>query len=201
MNFQLDLSRFHWLNVPRHYSVEEDRVVVVTDPATDFWQRTYYGFQHENAHAFLFPVRDDEFSFAVKTEFSPQKMFDQCGICLVQNPDNWFKASIEYDNPRFSRLGSVVTNLGYSDWASTDIDPQQTTRFYRLSRRSQDFLVETSLDGQEFQQMRMFHMHQKLEAAHIGIYACSPLNSSTQAIFSQFSLGECRWEPFAGPGI
>lgn len=36
--------------------------------------------------------------------------------------ENWLKASIEYENEQYQRLGSVVTNQGDSDWAATDID-------------------------------------------------------------------------------
>ena len=69
-----------------------------------------------------------------------------------------FKASIECENENFSRLGSVVTNLGYSDWATTDIDTISGI-WYRLSRRGSDFLVESSFDGVSFKQMRIFHLH------------------------------------------
>ena len=31
------------------------------------------------------------------------------------------KGSIEYENGEFQHLGSVVTNNGYSDWATTEI--------------------------------------------------------------------------------
>ncbi len=199
MDNRLDFSKFHWANPPERFQIGENTITIVTDPVTDFWQRTYYGFQHDNAHAFLLPVAEPEFSFTVKTGFAPQKLFDQCGVMLYQDSENWFKASIEYDNERFSRLGSVVTNLGYSDWATTDIDSRQKSLFYRLSRRGQDFLIETALDGLEFRQMRIFHMHKQLEAVNIGIYACSPLNSSIQAVFSDFSLGECAWKAFANP--
>jgi len=44
-------------------------------------------------------------------------------------------------------LGSVVTNLGYSDWATTDIPTHINSVFYRVSRRKQDFYVEYSYDG------------------------------------------------------
>ena len=49
-------------------------------------------------------------------------LFDQCGVVMYLDSENWLKASIEYENERFQRLGSVVTNLGYSDWATTDIN-------------------------------------------------------------------------------
>ncbi|NMB55719.1 MAG: DUF1349 domain-containing protein [Leptolinea sp.] len=195
----IDFSKFYWLNRPTHHEIKKDAVIITTDPLTDFWQRTYYGFRHDTAHAFLFSVGEEEFSFTVKAVWQPQKLFDQCGVILYQDADNWFKASVEYDNPEFSRLGSVVTNLGYSDWATTDIDSSHHAMFYRLSRRGQDFLIENSFDGGQFRQMRIFHMHQPVSQVNIGIYACSPLNSSMDAEFSRFSIGECQWELYVEP--
>ena len=195
----MDLSQFRWLNQPQNHSLENGVLKIITGPVTDYWQRTYYGFRHDNAHAFVLPVNETEFSFTVKTAWEPRKMFDQCGVVLYQDADNWFKASVEYDNPSFSRLGSVVTNLGYSDWSTTDIDSAQHRMSYRLSRRGQDFSIENSPDGNGFKQMRIFHMHQPILQANIGVYACSPLNSSIQAVFSDFALGECRWELYVNP--
>lgn len=195
----MDLSQFHWINPPRLYTVGEGVLMLQTDPGKDFWQRTYYGFRHDDAHAFLLPVAEPEFTFSVNARWEPKKLFDQCGVVLYQNADNWFKASVEYENERFSRLGSVVTNLGYSDWATSDISSAQTTLSYRLSRRGQDFLIETAADGQHYQQMRIFHMHQPIGQAQIGVYACSPLDSSIQAVFSGFTLGPCVWELHTSP--
>ncbi|EGH34067.1 hypothetical protein PSYJA_36139, partial [Pseudomonas syringae pv. japonica str. M301072] len=33
-----------WLNPPRHCSLTDERLTVTTDPQTDFWQQTHYGF-------------------------------------------------------------------------------------------------------------------------------------------------------------
>ncbi len=176
------------------FEVRDRLVRMTTVQQTDLWQRTYYGFRNDNAPCYLFPVRETEFSFTVKAEFQPKTLFDQCGIVLYQDTDNWVKTSVEYINEEFSRLGSVVTNLGYSDWATVDIDSDQTSRYYRLSRRAQDFFIESSLDGNDFQQMRILHMHREISTARIGVYACSPLDSSFEAQFSQISLGACVWE-------
>ena len=108
---KMDLNHFHWLNQPDQFQIKNDALTIVTEPVTDFWQRTYYGFCHDNTHAFLVPVPQQEFSFTVKASWMPKKQFDQCGIILYQDDDNWCKASVEYDNEQFSRLGSVVTNL------------------------------------------------------------------------------------------
>jgi regulation of enolase protein 1 (concanavalin A-like superfamily) len=58
-------------------------------------------------------------------------------------------------------------------------------------------LVENSEDGKHYKQMRIFHMHETIERANIGVYACSPLDSSITAVFSELSLGACLWEPYA----
>jgi len=87
----------------------------------------------------------------------------------------------------------VVTNLGFSDWASTDISAEINLMWYRFSRRGQDFCIEYSYDGNNYQQMRIFHMHISMEIAQVGVYACSPLKSSFKALFSDFKLGPCKW--------
>ncbi len=190
----MDLNKFTWLNPPTESHVEEGALTVRTDPETDFWQRTYYGFRNDNAHAFLMPVQEEAFSFSVKVEWQPNKLFDQCGIAFYQDSENWFKCAVEYDNPDFSRLGSVVTNLGYSDWATSDVDSNIKLIYYRLSRRDQDFLIEHSLDGQQYRQMRIFHMHQPISTLNLGVMACSPTQSSFIVKFSEFTFGECVWK-------
>lgn len=40
---------------------------------------------------------------------------------MYLDSENWLKASVEYENEDFQHLGSVVTNNGYSDWATTAI--------------------------------------------------------------------------------
>jgi len=57
---------------------------------------------------------------------------------------------MEYHNPEFSTLGSVVTNLGYSDWAFQNTSSNTNKVHYRLSRKGSDFLIEFSLDGKNF---------------------------------------------------
>ena len=114
-----------WIYEPKEYSLSDEKLIIKTEPKTDFWQRTYYGFQNDNAPALLIPTSEKYFSFNVKTQFNSQQRFDQCGVIIYQDSDNWFKASIEYENENYQRLGSVVTNHGYSDWATTDIPAQQ----------------------------------------------------------------------------
>jgi Uncharacterized conserved protein len=197
----MDLGRFYWINEPKISHLAPDSISFQTEPGTDFWQRTYYGFQNDNAPACLMPVEKQKFSFSVNVRYTPAQLFDQAGVIIYQDSENWCKASVEFEDERVSKLGSVVTNQGYSDWATTDIECGAEIRMsYRLSRRNKDFLIESALNGSPFHQMRIFHLHAAADAVNIGIYACSPLQSSFRAVFSSFELGECVWEAYQLPG-
>lgn len=198
-----------WLNEPCGKRIEEDSVVIKTDPGTDFWQRTFYGFRNENAHAYLVPLKEN-FTLSFRVSFAYKERFDQCGIAAYLDNENWIKGSIEYENESFCHLGSVVTNLGYSDWATQEI-PAPDAWYYRLSRRGPDFLIESSKDGKTYSQMRVCHFHALGETTRemgheaspdtkgkevlVGLYACSPLDSSFEAVFDSILLEENQWAP------
>ena len=204
---KIDFTSAYWLNQPNSFQISSQSVKIITDPSTDFWQRSYYGFRNDNAPALLLDSTDN-FTFTCKTSFNYKNRFDQCGLIIYQDSDNWFKASIEFENNDVSRLGSVVTNWGYSDWATTDIHTPKSI-WYRLSRRGPDFLIESSLTGDVFNQMRVFHLHTlgetteemgKLnppaptsQSVRFGVYACSPLNSSFDAWFDHWTFEDCLW--------
>ena len=183
-----------WTREPKRSEITDDRIVIYTDPNTDLWQRTYYGFQNDNAPVLQVKTAEKFFSFTVKTEFESKVLFDQCGVVMYLDSENWLKASIEYENERFQRLGSVVTNLGYSDWATTDIDAAVKTIWYRLSRRESDYCIECSTDGVEFHQMRICHLFKGADEVVFGVYACSPGQSSFKAVFTEMEVSECKWK-------
>ncbi len=190
----LPVEKLFWIRQPERFTLTPERIEIITEPVTDLWQRTYYGFQNDNAPVLQMKTSETYFSFTVKTEFESKHRFDQCGIVMYLNSDNWLKASIEYENAQFQRLGSVVTNLGYSDWATTDIPASIKSMWYRLSRRESDYCIECSTDGVSFKQMRICHLHEGAGEISFGIYACSPEHSSFKATFTHMELGPCKWE-------
>ena len=152
-------SRLRWTREPERCMVREDRIELTTQPGTDLWQRTYYHFRNDSAPVLQLETEERFFSFTVRTGFADaHQRFDQCGIVMYLDSENWLKASVEYENEDFQHLGSVVTNHGYSDWATTAIPAQVKTMWYRFSRREDDYCVECSQDGVEFTQMRVCHM-------------------------------------------
>ncbi|MBP7401044.1 MAG: DUF1349 domain-containing protein [Clostridia bacterium] len=194
MNMQeLRLRDWEWIRAPKQYEILENGVTWITEPETDLWQRTYYGFQVDNAPILRIRTAEKYFTFSVKASFEPAGAYDQCGIAVYLDSDNWMKASIEYENEQYSRLGSVVTNHGYSDWATRDIPSDVRELHYRLSRRESDFRIETSPDGIHYEQMRIFHLREGSGDVDFGVYACSPTESSFTARFTRMKLEECLW--------
>ena len=191
MNFSI--NDFSWTREPESYTATDEKVEIVTKPHTDLWQRTYYHFRNDNAPVFQMETEEKYFSFTVKTAFESKHRFDQCGVVMYLDSENWLKASIEYENEEFQHLGSVVTNLGYSDWATTAIDASIKSMWYRFSRREDDYCIDCSQDGRQFSQMRICHMHKGGEAIRFGIYACSPEDSSFKATFTHMQLTDCKW--------
>ena len=197
MEFSVDCLK--WTREPEEYLISQEKIEIVTQPHTDLWQRTYYHFRNDNAPVLQMSTEEPFFSFSVKTEFSGSShRFDQCGVVLYLDSENWLKASIEYENEKFQHLGSVVTNHGYSDWATAEIPSEVKTMWYRLSRREDDFCIESSADGQNFKQMRVCHMYEAKGEIRFGVYACSPENSSFRAVFTNMEMTECKWKAHDG---
>ena len=117
---------------------------------------------------------------------------------MYLDSENWLKASVEYENDRIQRLGSVVTNNGYSDWASTDIDATIKSMWFRFSRRESDFCIENSVDGINFNQMRICHMFNVGKTIQFGIYACSAEESSFKSVFTDMEITDCKWLAHVG---
>ena len=166
----MDFSRFQWTRKPENYKISDNRIEITTKPHTDLWQRTYYHFRNDNAPVFQMETEEKYFSFTVKTSFEESHhRFDQCGIVMYLDSENWLKASIEYENDE-----------------------------YRFSRREDDYCVECSSDGEKFSQMRICHMFRGEGKIRFGIYACSPEDSSFTAVFSDMRLTECQWKAHDG---
>ncbi|WP_249639826.1 DUF1349 domain-containing protein, partial [Streptococcus uberis] len=93
-----DSKEMVWTREPKSFSISNQEIVIETQPHTDLWQRTYYHFQNDNAPLLQMTIEDDYFSFVVKTTFNSKHRFDQCGLVMYLDSENWLKASIEYEN-------------------------------------------------------------------------------------------------------
>jgi len=184
-------TNFFWFNEPSKYQFGAG-LEIFTNPKTDFWQKTHYGFQRDDGHCLLTKQADD-FSLMTHVEFRPQEKYDQCGLMVRGDRENWIKVSTEYENDKYGRLGSVATNLGYSDWATQDIPASHRQMWYRISKNGNDFLLENSFDGEEWLQLRITHLYKSFEQLEIGVYACSPIGKDFWCRFDLLTISENKW--------
>ena len=101
-----------WIREADQSEVTDDRIIIYTQPKTDLWQRTYYGFQNDSAPVLQMKTSEKYFSFIVKTEFDTKARFDQCGIVVYLDSENWIKASIEYKMSSTSGLAVLLQTMG-----------------------------------------------------------------------------------------
>ncbi len=190
---KFNVKKLKWTNQPKEYFIGDGKIEIVTESGTDLWQRTYYKFRNDNAPVLQMETDEKEFTFTVKVEYNSKNNFDQAGIVLYLDSENWIKASVEYGDEKTAFLGAVVTNTGYSDWSTTRISSKIKSMWFRLSRRENDFCVETSTDGENFEHIRICHMFKANDIIKFGVYACSPEDGVFKATFTEFELTECKW--------
>ncbi len=188
-----------WTREPADFLIRPDRIEFTTAPHTDLWQRTYYHFRNDNAPVLQMETDEKSFSFIVKTDFTESHhRFDQCSIVMYLASESLLKGSVADANETFQPLRSVVTNHGYSDWATTAISADVKVMWYRFSRREDDYCIECSSDGEVFTQMRVCHMWEGAGRIRFGIYACSPENSGFKAVFTDMKVTDCAWKAHDG---
>lgn len=181
-------SGFYWFNEAPEYTFDRG-LRLHTRGDTDFWQRTHYGFQRDDGHC-LFTRLGGDFVMTCHVAFEPCTQYDQCGLMVRVDPEHWIKLSTEYEDETLSRLGSVVTNAGWSDWATQDVDSSIRQRWYRITRERDDFTLESSEDGTLWRQMRITHLHNAHQSLEAGIYACSPQGNGFYCTFHSFAIGQ-----------
>jgi hypothetical protein len=184
-------DRLTWFCEPTRWSFDSARSCLRIEPdaPTDYWQRTHYGFREDTGH-FLFVEEAGDFYLRARVEFWPRHQYDQAGLMVRVSPECWLKTSIEFEPDGPSRLGAVVTNLGYSDWSTQDFPATRAAVELRVRRTGEDYLVETSMGGEVWTQLRLAHLHERRPNGRVacGVYACSPKGPGFVAEFSRLIL-------------
>ncbi|MFW0766655.1 DUF1349 domain-containing protein [Trabulsiella odontotermitis] len=177
-------AEFCWVNEPHSWRRENDTLWVTTDEGTDFWHKTWYGFERFSGHFYGCDVKGD-FTFQVKICGDFNTLYDQAGIMLMQDKDHWLKAGIEY-NDGAPAIGSVLT-LGHSDWA-TGLFPGDAALFWmRLTRKGDSLRLQYSADGKSWPLLRLAHFPGSGKCS-VGVMCCTPERGGLSVRFDDFLL-------------
>ena len=183
--------RLGWHCEPTHWSLDPERgsLRIQPDAATDFWQRTHYGFRVDNGH-FLSTALDGDFVLTTRVRFQPVHQYDQAGLMVRLTEDFWIKTSVEYESDGLSRLGVVVTNHGFSDWSTQDVSSELRDVALRIRRDGSDYTVEYSAGAIGWSQLRLAHLHEDHPPMRVqaGVYACCPKDAGYWAEFDALHI-------------
>jgi uncharacterized protein len=179
--------KYNWLNEPPHWSETKDGLTVSTGDQTDFWNRTFYDFTHDNGH-FRYVHGEGDFSAEVEVSADYQHLYDQAGLMLMVDFENWLKCGIEFTDGAM-HFSTVVTRNGYSDWSQLRIEDVARHRLHiRLTRHGEALRIQYKTPGENWHMARlaMLDMPQRV---WIGMMCCSPGRAGLNVMFENFSVG------------
>ena len=176
-----------WLNEPAALESIADDLVVTTADQSDFWNRTGYGFVHDNGHALL---RDFPALSAMEVEFSAEwtHEFDQAGLFLYADSEHWVKAGVEFADEVLG-LGAVVTD-GMSDWSVGHVPEWMSARIrIRVSRTEDAITVRARAGDEPWRLVRLAPINPTLTWS-AGPLAASPSRSGLVVTFHAWETSE-----------
>lgn len=178
------LEKMNWFNEPEEWTVSDGTLEMQVPPKTDFWRVSHYGFTVDDA-PFYFTEQGGEFEALLRITGVYSERFDQAGLMIRLDHENYIKAGIEYVDGNYNL--SVVVTHKTSDWSVIALDKPVDSIFIKAVRRRDAVEFFYSFDGKEYRMMR----NAWLEANHpvrVGMFAACPDGKGFKVRFSDFQI-------------
>ncbi|WP_312417962.1 DUF1349 domain-containing protein [Shinella sp.] len=176
-----------WLNPPPAADLREGSLHVRTGLKTDFWQRTYYGFQPDSGH-FLHRQWSGDFTLETTFRGRYETLYDQAGLMIRHDEAAWMKCGIEFTDG--AKHFSVVVTRGHSDWSAFRINDEFDLISVRVTRNGDALFIQYRTDAMvEWRMARLAYFPTEYTELSVGVAACSPQREGFEAEFTDFRLG------------
>lgn len=176
-------SDMDWTAPPRHWEIEPNGVLFAKSGLrTDFWQKTFYGFERDDGHALL-TQRKGDFTATLSVKGEYNELYDQAGLMIRLSPSAWIKFGIELTDGE-THLSVVVTN-GASDWSAQPIKLIDSVSL-RATRLGSSVLLQYGSNELGWQMARLAPFMEN--EVGVGPYLCSPEREGFEARFRDFSI-------------
>jgi regulation of enolase protein 1 (concanavalin A-like superfamily) len=173
------------VNEPQDWHLQTGVLNVATDPETDFWRETHYGFTRDTGHFFNCATAGD-LTAELRVRGRYQELYDQAGIMVRIDEARWVKAGIEISDGK-ALLSSVLT-IGQSDWATGIYGDDPTDFRMRATVRCGVLRLQVSADGRTWHLTRL-PPFPKAASYRVGPMCCTPERSGLTIKFSDFRVG------------
>lgn len=180
----IDFRRGQWLNRPATSAVSEHSLTITTDPETDFWRETHYGFTRDTGH-FLGVATADGFTATIRIQGEFRSLYDQAGLMVRIDEKRWVKTGLEFtDGHAF--LSTVVTD-GKSDWSVSQPFKALEDFYIRVTLSNGAMRIQASRDGSFWPLLRLAPFP-VADTYQVGPTACTPERSGLVVRFSEFTI-------------
>ena len=178
------LDKMQWFNEPTKWEIKNNSLTMNVTPQSDYWRISHYGFTVDDA-PFLYTLRGGEFEVKVKVTGDYTARFDQAGLMLRIDHENYIKAGIEFVDGKYN-LSTVVTHHT-SDWSIIALDRPVPFVWIKAVRRLDAIEVFYSFDDATYTLMRTAWMPDN-HPIMVGVMAACPDGNGFKARFDNFSI-------------
>ncbi len=178
------LEKMNWYNEPEQWDINHSALTMQVTPNTDYWRISHYGFTVDDA-PFYYAEYGGEFEAKVKISGDYKVRFDQAGMMIRLDHENYIKSGIEYVDGKYN-VSTVVTHTT-SDWSVTALDRPVEAIWIKAVRRKDAIEIFYSFDDKEYHMMRNAWMKANCPVK-IGMFAASPDGTGFKATFTDFKV-------------
>lgn len=178
------LEKMQWFNEPEKWEVKNNVLTMHVTPQSDYWRISHYGFTVDDA-PFYYGVYGGEFETKVKITGDYKERFDQMGLMLRVDHENYIKAGVEFVDGKFNL--SVVVTHKTSDWSVITLDKTLPYVWIKAVRRLDAVEIYYSYDDKTYTMMRNAHLQDNVPVM-VGLMAASPDGKGFEAKFENFSV-------------
>lgn len=178
------LEKMNWFNEPSRWEISGKTLTMDVTPKSDYWRISHYGFTVDDA-PFYYTEYGGEFEAKVKISGDYKVRFDQAGMMIRIDHENYIKTGIEFVDGKYN-LSTVVTHHT-SDWSVISLDKPVEYIWIKAVRRLDAIEIFYSFDDKEYIMMRNAWMAANCPVK-IGMFAACPDGEGFKATFSDFKV-------------
>lgn len=178
------LEKMNWFNEPDNWQINGGTLTMDVTPNSDYWRISHYGFTVDDA-PFYYAEYGGEFDAKAKISGDYKVRFDQAGMMIRLDHENYIKTGIEFVDGKYN-LSTVVTHKT-SDWSVIALDRPVEYIWIKAVRRLDAIEIFYSFDDKEYHMMRNAWVEAN-QPVRIGMFAACPDGNGFKASFSDFKV-------------
>ncbi|BAV04381.1 hypothetical protein SAMN05421788_110110 [Filimonas lacunae] len=178
------LEKMLWYNEPEKWEIKDNALHMFVTPQSDYWRISHYGFTVDDA-PFYYGTYGGEFEVKVKLTGDYKARFDQMGLMIRTDHENYIKTGIEFVDGKFN-VSTVVTHTT-SDWSVTKLEKAPPFIWIKAVRRLDAVEIYYSFDDKNYVMTRNCPLKDN-HPVMVGLMAASPDGNGFDATFENFGV-------------